>query len=197
MTAHSISARSVRTYLAGTGATGTLMAGAIVAFLSLATVFAFNGLPGDSPPAEEESLFVGAGGAPAAAATALGGAPGAVAAAPAPFPPAALAALVGVGPGANLPPGAGGPGGPTTGGSQVPIPTGPDGAPITASNPGPVGGLADGVDQATGNLGLGPATEPPTDPIDQSLQQNPPVVSDAVGQLGQGVTDGPSGGNGH
>lgn len=188
MTAHSISTRNVRTYLAGTGATGALIVGAIVAFLSVAALFAVNGLPGDSAPAEDESLFVGAAGAPVAAATAVAAAPDAVAADAAPLPPAALAALA-AGPGGGAPPGAPEDFVPPVGGGSPPVPSGGGGPVTTASAPGPIGGLVDGVDQATGNPGLGPATKPITDPIDQTLQQNLPGVSDAVDQIGQGATD--------
>jgi hypothetical protein len=193
MTAHSISARNVRAYLAGTGATGALVAGAIVAFLGVAALFAFNGLPGDSGPSEDDSLFVGAGGgAPAAAATAVGAAPGAVAATPAPIPPAATAAILAdIGPGGGGPGGPGLPGDPGTVGTPTGLPAG-GGSPLAPAPTSPVGGLVDGVDQTTNDLGLGgglgPGTQPLTDPVDQTLQQNPPGVSDTADQVGQGAT---------
>ena len=192
MTAHSISARNLRAYLAGTGATGALVAGAIVAFLGIAALFAFNGLPGDSGPSEDGSLFVGAGGgAPAAAATAVGAAPGAVAATPAPIPPAAAAAILAdIGPGAGAV-GPGLPGDPDTAGTATGPPAGGD-SPLGQSQNGPVGGLVGGIDQTTDNLGvggdLGSGTQPLTDPVDQTLQQNLPGVGDAANQVGQGAT---------
>jgi hypothetical protein len=193
MTAHTTSARNVRAYLAGTGATGALVAGAIVAFLGVAALFAFNGLPGDSGPSEDDSLFVGAGGgAPAAAATAVGAAPGAVAATPAPIPPAATAAILAdIGPAGSDAGGPGLPGDLDSVGTPTGLPAG-GGSPPAPASTGPVGGLAGGVDQATNDLGvgggLGPATEPLTDPLDQTLEQNLPGASGTANQIGQGAT---------
>ena len=73
-------------YLAGVGATSALTAGAVVAFLSLATFVAFNGLPfgGLGNDAGAAYLNSSASGSPASAATALGAARGAVARDPVP-----------------------------------------------------------------------------------------------------------------
>src|SRR3954449_8935062 len=79
----------LRAYLAGTGATGALIAGAVIVFLSLATYVAFNGIPfgGNGGNSSTRYLGVQTSGTPASAATALGAAPGAVAAAPVPGAP--------------------------------------------------------------------------------------------------------------
>src|SRR5688572_17686736 len=68
-------------YLAGVGATSALTAGAVVAFLSLATFVAFKGLPfgGPSNDAGAGYLNSNASGPPTAAATALAAARAAVA----------------------------------------------------------------------------------------------------------------------
>jgi hypothetical protein len=191
MSANSLTARNIRTYLAGTGASGALVAAAVVAFLTVGALFAFDGMPGDPAPSEGGSVFVGQG-APAAAATAVAGAPGAVAAAPAPLPPAAADALLAAaGPDGGLPPGApAGPGAPTTEGGTTLVPTAePGDAPPapTSTSQGPVGGLVEGVGQATGDPGLGQATKPITDPVDQALDQT--GVGDTVDQAVGGVND--------
>src|SRR4051794_684014 len=75
----------VRAYLVGTGATGALIAGAVIVFLSLATFVAFNGMPFAGNGTGPGSSFVSAqaaAGTPASAAAALRAAPGAVAARP-------------------------------------------------------------------------------------------------------------------
>src|SRR3954453_9712547 len=95
----------LRAYLAGTGATGALIAGAVIVFLSLATYVAFNGIPFGGNGASSGTSFVGVqtNGTPAGAAAALAAAPGLVAAAPVPGAPIGAG-----GPGAG---GAGGGGG--------------------------------------------------------------------------------------
>ena len=76
----------LRAYLAGVGATTALTAGALVAFLSLATFVAFKGLPlgGSSDDAGAAYLGSNAGAAPATAAAALAAARAAVAKDPVP-----------------------------------------------------------------------------------------------------------------
>src|SRR6266508_6478527 len=71
----------LRSYLAGVGATSALTSAALVAFLSLATFVAFNGVPfgGSSDAGGAAYLGSNASSAPTAAAAALGAAPGAVA----------------------------------------------------------------------------------------------------------------------
>ena len=191
MSANSLTARNIRTYLAGTGASGALVAAAVVAFLTVGALFAFDGMPGDAPPSEEGSVFVGQG-APGAAASAVAGAPGAVADAPAPLPQAAVDALLAAaGPDGGLPAGApAGPGAPTTDGGTILGPgTGTGSAPAapTPTSQGTTGGLVDGVGQSTGNPGLGQATKPITDPVDQVLDQT--GVGGTVDQAVGGVND--------
>ncbi len=197
MSANSLTARNIRTYLAGTGASGALVAAAVVAFLTVGALFAFDGMPGDPAPSEEGSVFVGQS-APGAAATAVADAPGAVADAPAPLPPAAVDALfAAAGPDGGLPPGApAGPGAPTTDGGTI-LGTGTGDAPAapTPTSQGTVGGLVDGVGQATGNPDLGEATKPITDPVGQVLDQTGVggTVDQAVGGV-NGTIDGALGG---
>jgi hypothetical protein len=71
----------LRAYLAGVGATSALTAGAVVAFLSMATFVAFNGVPsfGGSSDAGAAYLSSSPGDAPSPTAAALGSARGAVA----------------------------------------------------------------------------------------------------------------------
>ena len=70
-----------RAYLAGTGATGSLIAGTVVAFLSLAAFVAFHGMPFANSGGSFGNAYVGSGsvGAPEAAARALAAAPRSVA----------------------------------------------------------------------------------------------------------------------
>lgn len=66
-------------YVAGVGATAALIAGAVVAFLWLATFVAFNGLPIGGSSGDAGAAYLDSGAASAATAAALGRAPGAVA----------------------------------------------------------------------------------------------------------------------
>src|SRR4051794_25447707 len=79
----------LRAYLAGTGATGALVGGIVIVFLSLATFVAFKGIPFAGDGGNSGTSFVGVrtGGTPASAAAALRAAPGAVAATPVPGAP--------------------------------------------------------------------------------------------------------------
>src|SRR5438034_11389754 len=63
-----------RAYLAGTGATGSLIAGTVVVFLALAAFVAFRGLPFGSSGGSSGNAYVGVG-SPEAAAKALAAAP--------------------------------------------------------------------------------------------------------------------------
>jgi hypothetical protein len=183
---------SISPYLAGTGATSALVAGALVVFLSVAAFVGFNGLPFGGT-ASQGTVRVGTGqaGAPEAAALALAGTPVAVAPAPtaavAPdgtlVPPAPTATDV---PGGAVgPPGGGGGGGddPT-----VPPPT------TTVPGTGPVGGIVDGVDNTTGDLGLdlglGDLTDPITRPVDGVLTSTLNGAGSLLGarRLGDGVS---------
>ena len=195
MTAHSISARNIRSYLAGTGASGALVAASVVAFLTVGALFAVDGMPGDSPTSQGDSVFVGPA-APGAAAADVGAAPGAVAATPSSLPPSAVAALLAAaGPDGGLPAGAPqGPGAPTTddGTTLIPgttAPGTPAPAPTSAGTPssGTLGDIVDNVGNSTGNSGLGQATGPVTGPVDQALDQT--GVGDTVDQTLGGVND--------
>src|SRR5919201_4396940 len=88
-----------RAYLAGTGATGSLIAGAMVIFLSLAALVAFRGLPFGSSGGDFGSAYVDASraGPPEAAARTLAAAPRNVASAPVPGAPVGAAGLAGPG----------------------------------------------------------------------------------------------------
>ena len=180
---------NLRTYLAGTGATGALIAGALVAFLTVGALVAFNGFPlgGDDADGSVSLADQPGGQAPESAAAALGATPGAVAATPAGG--TVLAAIlpggIGIGPGGPI--GGTGPGGGTGGGDN------PD---ITDPTPGggAVSGLVEDVDETTGGLGLPPvggATSGVTDQVDQALNDTLNNVGDAVGQpnLGNDVND--------
>ncbi|MGI9019436.1 MAG: hypothetical protein ACR2G3_01835 [Solirubrobacterales bacterium] len=187
---------NLRAYLAGTGATGALVVGALVAFLSVGALVAFDGFPlGGDDASGQVSLAEGPGGqAPEAAAAALAGIPDAVAATPAGG--VVLAAVfpggVGIGPGGPVAtgPGGTGPGGGTDGGENPPPPPPPP--------PPPTGGalsaLVDDADETTGSLGLpplGPATQQLTDGIDRTLNDTLNGVGGAIGQpnLGNNVND--------
>jgi hypothetical protein len=142
----------VRAYLAGTGATGALIAGAVVVFLAIAAWVAFNGFPLGGSGTDEGSASIGTGsaGAPETAAAALGAATGAVAAAPVPGAPVGFATVGGPG-GGTSPGGPNGQNGPSTG----PIETPPGGGPVADpdANYGTTG-LVQNVDQTTSALGL-------------------------------------------
>jgi hypothetical protein len=173
---------NVRAYVAGTGATGALIAGAVIVFLSAAAFVAFNGFsfPGG---ADESSVAIGAnqklGGAPELAAASLGRGAGAVARRP---------TFVG-GPGA-----AGGPGGTTSGGpgssgsgdtssTGVDPSTGGAGTTGTTSS-GPISNTVQDLDQTTDGVGLpdvSPVTQPITDQVDNTVNN---TLNDAGGLVG-------------
>lgn len=181
---------NLRAYLAGTGATGALIAGALVAFLTVGALVAFNGFPlgGDDADGSVSLADQPGGQAPESAAAALGATPGAVAATPAGG--TVLAAIlpggIGIGPGGPI--GGTGPGGGTGGGDNPTTPVDPGGG------SGVVGGAVEDVDGSTGGLGLpplGPATSGVTDQADQALNNTLDNVGGAVGQpnLGNDVND--------
>jgi hypothetical protein len=191
---------NTRAFLAGGGATTALIAAAVIAFLSVAALVAFNGLPIGGGDGASGSVQVGevptATGpdAPELAAAALDGAPGAVAATPA-APTAVDTSLI---------PGLTGPGGlsgaPGTGpglGTTVP----PGGG--TAGS-GVLGGTVGGVEDTAGGLGLDlpldDATSGLTGPPDQTVNDTLNNVGGAVGNPNLGnqvggavnnVTNGP------
>src|SRR4051812_41217234 len=83
----------LRAYLAGTGATGSLIAGATVVFLSLAAFVAFHGMPFGNSGGSFGSAYVGWNGvgAPGAGGQALAAAPRRVASTAVPGAPAGAA----------------------------------------------------------------------------------------------------------
>jgi hypothetical protein len=196
-------ATHLRSYLVGTGATGALIAGAVIVFLSLATYVAFNGIPfgGNGSNSGTSVVGVQTNGTPAGAAAALGAAPGAVAAAPVPGAPigAGGAALLaaggpggrvgGLGPGGGFIPGGGpGPGttppggGPGPGGGPTP------GTPVPQPSPGVVGNTINQIDNTAGtNLSGGPVGTV-GDTVDKTVTGTVNDVGDKVGQPGLGDT---------
>jgi len=175
-----------RAYLAGTGATGALIAGATVVLLSLAAFVAFNGMPFGGSGGSSGSAYVGAKatGPSAAAAAALGAAPGAVAAAPVPGAPVGAAFGAG-GPGAGGTT-AGGPNTPTD--TTVTIPPGGGGSPAPAPTTEEPGALTNAADQADQTLcaqgactGVSDQTGPVTKPLDDAATNTLNQVGGAVG----------------
>lgn len=172
----------LRAYVAGGGATAALVASALVGFLALVALVAFNGLPfiqgdeGDALPIAEP-----AGGAPEAAAIAVGaGAPEAVAASPAADAPVAQGAQT-----ASVSPPAAAASTPTGAppGSPPASPTPPsEPAPPASPNGGTLGGTVGDLEGATGRLGLdlplSELTEPVTRPLDR-------VLNDTLDGLGR------------
>jgi len=188
-----------RAFLAGGAATSAMIAGAVVVFASLAAYVAFNGLLGAGDDAGAESTVqVRPAGAPQAAAAAAGGAPAAVAPAPAAPTPAAPAPAVAATPGTGTtaaPEGAlGGSGAPPTTvetSTGTPVSVAP---PATPTEPGPIGGAVDDLDNAATNLGvdlpLNEATSGLTGPLDETLNDSLNGVGGLLGnhQLGNQVT---------
>ena len=192
----------LRTYLVGVGATAALTAGALVAFLSLATFVAFNGLPfgGSSDDAGAAYLNPNTSAAPTAAAAALGAGPGAVAknAAPgshgaSPAAKSATAAAAGAG-------GTGSGGGDSSGGTgsgkaatEPGVSTSPGditppiAVPSLPSTSGPVTGAVQGVDNAAGTNLSGP-TGGATGTVDGATNQAGTAAGQASGAV-SGVTD--------
>src|SRR3954454_17434151 len=145
----------LRTYLAGAGATASLTAGALVAFLSVATFVAFNGFPSAGTSTDAGAAYLGSSGTAAAraAAAALG------------VGHAAVTRAAGSGAPSRGP----SPGGPSGGGSSTggaapngagtgqiggtPIAPPPGAAPAPSTSTGPVEGAVDHVNQATAPLG--------------------------------------------
>jgi hypothetical protein len=180
-----VASTSVRSFLAGTGASGSLLLAGLVALVSVTAFVGFDAVPFGSGDAGSGTVSLersqGAGAAAAsAAAAAVAGAPAAVAAAPA-APPAApgapapaVAAAGGTGGGTapgGAPPITGAPGG--GGGTQTDIPPAP--TPTAAAPTNPVDDLVTGVDDtvetATGiNPNLGGTTKPVTGLVDQTIQ---------------------------
>ncbi len=173
-----------RSYLAGTGASGSILLAGLVALVSVTAFVGFDAMPFGSGNSGAGTVSLqrpdnsGAAAATAAAA-AVGGAPAAVAAAPAtPAAPAAAAAAPGAAPGAAAAapaPGAPGVTGVPGGGSatQTDIPTAP--TPAAGGPTNPVDDVVAGLDQTvqgvTGtNPNLGGTTKPITSGLDQVIQ---------------------------
>ena len=174
---------NLREYLASTGATGALIAGAVVAFLSAGALVAFNGSPlgGEDADGSVSLADQPGGNAPERAAAALRAAPGAVAKQP--FGGSVLASV--------LPGGAGGSG---SGGSGEGGST--DGGPLDPlGGAGGVSGAVDGIDQTTDGTGLpalGDTAGPVAGPVDDATNgvggllgnQNPGNGLGGLGGLG-------------
>jgi hypothetical protein len=177
-----------RGYLAGLGAAGAIVGAAIVAFLTVAALVAFDGGRGSSGHAPEESVSVGSSGAPRGSLTALStpgrgdgrsrGAdgPAAGSGSEAGVSPGGGTATEGTGeaaPGVSAPPAPSAPAQPAGGDAAGTSPP--------ASGTGPVGSVVDEVDGVAGGLGLDPSlgdtTEPITEPVDQALQDTLPGVT--------------------
>lgn len=174
----------IRAYLAGSGATVALVAGAVVAFLAVATFVAFHGLPtgSDNDSTAQVNLTASA---PAAAAAAAAPATGAVAAAPATPGPAATTEII-----ASLPPTQAPPAAPGVD-PNIPTPPGFIGDPTVVvpgggtSSPGTVGNVIQNLDNTTSglglNLGLGNATNGVTQQVDNTVRG---TLNNAGGLLG-------------
>ena len=179
---------NVRAYLAGTGATGALIAGAVIAFLTVGALVVFDDalLGGDDASGSAALADVPGGNAPETAAAALAAAPGGPAGSPAGG--TVLAATL---PGAGAGAGAGGagtttaPGGP--GGPGTPTPPG--------DSTGPLSGAVQTIDDATAPLGLPPAsstTGPITSQADDAIRNTLNDVGGNAGNphLGDDVSNG-------
>jgi hypothetical protein len=202
---------NLRAYLASTGATGALTAGALTIFLGLAAFVGFDDMPlGGGGDAQGTILLdsgAGAPGAPEAAAVGLAAAPGAVAATPVAPAGGALAGgpggSQGGGPGGGGITGPGGGPGGGTGGGGVP----PGGGTPPATQPGVLGGTVNNLQNAVSGLGinapLNNITAPITGPVDQILNNTlnqvggilgAPRLGDRVNRTVNNVTGGLLGG---
>ena len=201
----------LRAYLLGTGATGALIAGAVIVFVSLAAYVAVNGMPfaGNGTAPGDSFVGVQTAGTAASTAAALRAAPGAVAARPVPGAPIGTGAAgafsrghAGPGGGAGGFSGGGGnlPGGGTTppgttpgpGGGPTPGPT----QPCSSCNPQPSSpGIATNtlnqVDDTAGtNLSGSPAGDV-AGTVDKTVTGTVNQVGGAAGKpgLGDGVNN--------
>jgi hypothetical protein len=173
---------NTRAFLAGGGATTALIAAAVIAFLSVAALVAFNGLPIGGGDADSATVQVGevpttGANGPDAAAAAAAGAPGAVAATPAAataVDPTLIPGFAGAGSGLN---GAGTGTGTLPGGSGVPT--------VPGTGSGVLGGTVGGVEDTAGNAGLDvPLNDIAgglTGPLDQGVNDTLNNVGGAVG----------------
>ncbi len=165
---HSASAKE---FAAGTGVTTALIAAAVVAFASIAAFVAFDGMPFGSGDTPESAVTIS--GAPKAAALAAGSTAESVAAAPATPSGEALAEIVAaLPPSFAVGPGPGGTGPGTPGTTDTPGSGSGTGSPIDtpgSPTPGPIQGAVGAVDEATGGLGLGNATDGITQELDETI----------------------------
>jgi hypothetical protein len=174
-----------RAYLAGTGATGALIAGAAIVLLSLAGILAVKGMPFGGSGSNAGSAYVGAKatGPAATAATALAAAPGAVAAVPVPGAPVGAGLPVG-GPG-NVP--GTSPTSPANGPTSPGIPpTDGPGPPTTPTgSPGALTNTAGQVDQTLCSqgacTGISDQTDGTTNTVDGAVTNGLNRVGGAVG----------------
>jgi hypothetical protein len=181
---------NLRAYLAGTGATGALIAGAVIAFLTVGALVAFDGsiFGGDDASGSVSLADQPGGTAPESAAAALGAGPGGVA-----RTPAGGAVLAAVFPGAG-----GGAGSSGTGpGGTAPGTDGPGTPPTTppASGGGALSGVVQDLDETTSGLGLPPlsqTTGPLTDQLDNTVNDTLNNVGGLLGNpnLGDNVSNG-------
>jgi hypothetical protein len=180
----------LRAYLAGTGATGSLIAGAMVVFLSLAALVAFRGLPFASSGGDFGSAYVGASkaGPPDAAARTLAAAPRNVASTPVPGAPAGAAGLPAPGSGGGATAGASvsTPAGATTDtsvGATPPATTGTQ-TPLDTTGGGPITNTVHQVDPSG-------TTDPVTQQLDNTVTDTLNNAGGAVGapSLGDSVND--------
>ena len=183
----------LRAYLAGTGATGSLIAGAMVVFLSLAAFVAFNGVPFGGSGGGLGSARLGSQtvGPPESAAQALAPAPRTVAAAPVPGAPVGAAGPAG----ARLAAAAGAPVGAPTTGLTPASPggsTSPGGSLTSPGTPssGPITSAVNGVGQVTGQdvSPLTGMTQALDNNANSTLNGVHPGLGDQVGQTANGVT---------
>ncbi len=177
---------TARAFAAGTGVTTSLVAAAVLAFISVAALVAFNGMPFGSDGAADATVALPAA-APKAAALAASPTAGAVAASPArPSPAAATEILAALPAGARdgpVAPGTiAGPGGTGTtdlsGGGTGAAGVG------TSGTPGLVQGAVGGVQNAAAGLGVSLPLRDLTDGITKPLDD---TVGGALNGLGGGL----------
>jgi hypothetical protein len=170
----------LRTYLAGAGATASLTAGALVAFLSVATFVAFNGFPSGGTSTDAGTAYLDSSGTAAAraAAAALG------------VGHAAVTRTAGSG-APNRGPSPGGPSGGSTGGAAptgagtgqiggTPIAPPPGAVPSPSTSRGPVEGAVDYVNQAAAPLGASVPSSP-SGTVDRTARSTLNAASPGLG----------------
>lgn len=180
----------LRAYLAGTGATGSLIAGSVVAFLSLAAFVAFHGMPFANSGGSFGNAYIGSGavGAPEAAARALAAAPRNVASTPVQGAPAGAAGLPGTAAGAL-----------TSGTATSPLGSGSGAVSTTPSTPqtptpsdggngvGPITGIVDPADPTGG--GISQATNDATQQLNNTVNQTQGTVNQTLNNVRPGLGD--------